>query len=300
MSSEERTTDRYLTVTEVATTLNVVERTVTEWLNSGRLMGWKTGRRWMIPEASVTEYLNSVQPPGVEPPSSQILQKTYAEVAHQRHISDLLKNLQQLRNHVGYLNAQNRYRTLSGGIESEINLPRFTRIIWLSIEQHLVGTSVWDVFNTWKKSALSVLRAERSVMQISRELGERKFGILLLDKNPNCGGRLTTSFSAAGVSLAAESDDPEIAFQSVHLEWKNNELIFNYSTSMIVRLEISEVAVVKGFRDVMGRVITSKDGAALRDASKKQAEVAARLEDELDGISLSSSLPGKCNWCSAN
>ena len=137
-------------------------------------------------------------------------------------------------------------------------------------------------------------------MQICRELGERRFGIPLLDKNPNSGGRLTTSFSAVGVSLAAESDDPEKAFQNVHLEWKKNELIVNYSTSVIVRLELSEVAVVKGFRDVMDRVITGKEGAALRDASKKQVEVAARLEDELDGISLSSSLPGRCNWCSVN
>lgn len=300
MSYKQENTDRNLTVVQVAKMLHVVERTVTEWLHSRQLKGWKTGRQWLIPESSVGEYLKKVQPKGVEPPNSQLLQKAYAEVAHVQHISDLLCNLQQLRDSVDYLNGPDRYQLLANGAESEPRLPRFTRTIWRSIEQHLTGTSAWDALNVWKESAISVLDAERSVMQLSKDLGERKFGVPLLRTSPKTGGRLTTAFAAAGVSLATVSNDPEEALQNVHLEWQKGNLMFNYSYSVIVRTELNGDAAVEGFREVMTGVITSENGAALRDASKIQVEATARLEDALDGINVSSSVPGRCFWCSIN
>lgn len=300
MSYGQETTDRNLTVAQVAKMLHVTDRSVTQWLLSGDMKGWKTGRRWLIPESSVNEYLEKVQPPGVEPPNSQMLQKAYAEVAHGQHISDLLSNLQQLRDRVDYLDGPDRYHLLGGGAESELTLPRFTRTIWLSIEQHLTGTSVWDVFDAWKESALSVLHAERRVAQLSNDLGKRKFGVPLLSTSPKSGGQLTASFGAAGVSLVAVSDNSEEALRSVHIEWQDENLKFEYTYSPVIRSELTGDAAVEGFRDVMTRVITSKYGASLRDASKIQAEATARLEDALDGINLSNSVPGRCSWCSTS
>lgn len=53
--------DNIYTPKEAAAILKVSERTVNEWLRSGKLKASKIGRQWRITETQLNEFLNKNQ-----------------------------------------------------------------------------------------------------------------------------------------------------------------------------------------------------------------------------------------------
>ncbi|MHA1600802.1 MAG: helix-turn-helix domain-containing protein [Alphaproteobacteria bacterium] len=53
------TKDRLLTPPQVATHLQVNERTVTQWLRKGHLRGFKIGKEWRVSSIDLETFLDS-------------------------------------------------------------------------------------------------------------------------------------------------------------------------------------------------------------------------------------------------
>lgn len=64
MADRERTAldERLLSVTEVATWLDVTPETVRRWLRGGQLQGFRVSKKagWRIPESSVTRMIDAL------------------------------------------------------------------------------------------------------------------------------------------------------------------------------------------------------------------------------------------------
>ncbi len=70
------TKDRLLTPPQVATRLQVNERTVTQWLRKGHLRGFKIGKEWRVSTVDLESFLDASAnvPPSPDRPVSRDIQ----------------------------------------------------------------------------------------------------------------------------------------------------------------------------------------------------------------------------------
>lgn len=57
-------TETFYTVQEVAEKFKVSDRTVITWIEEGKLGAFKMGRKYRIPESSITTFLNNTATTG--------------------------------------------------------------------------------------------------------------------------------------------------------------------------------------------------------------------------------------------
>jgi excisionase family DNA binding protein len=71
-----------MTPAQVAKSLQVKERTVSQWLKTGKLRGTKIGRLWRVPEDSLNEFL------GITKPSTTFRGRDYSDEEIAQFLTD--------------------------------------------------------------------------------------------------------------------------------------------------------------------------------------------------------------------
>lgn len=164
-----------LNVNEVAPQLHVEPRRVRELLQSGRLIGLKTGRKWVISQESVDAYLSLLQPKST--PSigySGLMQK---------HRYDLMSTLMDLREIGPFPFHDYDLATFysrphepcwpfaKGQVSREENgdlvvqLDAEVRLSWSYLHEHLAEDSIWRLLVDWKAKTAGDIKARFTLLE---------------------------------------------------------------------------------------------------------------------------------------
>lgn len=173
-----------LSVNEVADRLHLEPRWVRELLVSGRLGGYKTGRKWVISKNYLDAYLNSVQP---RVGTRGRLPIGFADLV-QKHWSDLMPILVELRgiepfpvHDYDLVRWHHRidvpcWPITKGQIcrapDSEliVRLDAEGKLEWTCLQQHLPGDPVWSSLIRWKQTMAEDVAARLILLETVKQL----------------------------------------------------------------------------------------------------------------------------------
>ncbi|NQW18617.1 MAG: helix-turn-helix domain-containing protein [Chloroflexi bacterium] len=186
--------------------------------------------------------------------------------------------------------------------ESEIkpNLPDQESLLWESLQEHLSGDEVWDLFRVWRAEANQFVQAMHDVGELAVVAGEEEFKATVMLTTPIEGARLTTAFPDAVREIVfawaqhngAEPPNADLSVGDAGM------LYLRGSIYLTERIDLDDGELMRRFDKILLSVCGSNHGESVRTAFRNTKQCAEPLLRRLDTLRLRHTILGVCtNLC---
>ena len=316
-----------LTVGQVAIKLFFSKRHVRELLSSSRIEGLKVGRRWVIPESAVDDYLGkagaspAVDGPGIggtqEEPAAREDPAQAESSGHWPALRDLAKQLQgeldprtALIQLLGFpwMNVPKHLVIEGSGTDTGVRLEAESELIFDALKDHLPDDPAWDHLKRWKAEMSCVsAQLQRLCEWVRRQPGIHGRPFITQDKLRQEATGLTDYFASSIVLEVGEDlfNVPKALYaldvrqtpgtrplSTRVLEWTRNSTNFAYLAASTDLSDLEQLtAHHAALRD---RLLASPEARELGRLHRQLEETGQALSQGLERISKLVRFPSVC------